>query len=102
MERLIRLGRTHMQERLAHSRLEIKYRSELSQQFRGEQPFFANPFERALLIQRQADHILELSEDKQRRREALRQRQSQEVYSLLRLKMSAVDPLVTLAAYHDQ
>jgi hypothetical protein len=102
IERLIRLRRIHLEQRQAHSLLEIQYRLELTQQYQRERSFYASHFERALLIQRQADRIVEYTEAKVCRREALRKHQAEETYNLLRLKMGAVTNLVAFAPYHDQ
>lgn len=101
IEQLIQLRRKHMEQQRAAYRLEIQYRQELTQQYYREKPFFISPFELAMLTQRQLDRIVELSEDRRRRQEVLRQRQCRELHNLLRLKMEAVNSLLALAPYYD-
>lgn len=101
VERLVQLRRSHMQQQLAATQLEIQYRRDLTQQYYREKPFFTSPLKRAMLAQRQLDRIVELSQERQRRQELLQQRQSKELDELLWLKMGAVNSLRASAPPYD-
>ncbi|WP_461131955.1 hypothetical protein [Spirosoma aerophilum] len=88
IERLILLRRSHLAEWEVFHIQEIQYRRELTQQYENEKPFYISTFEKAMLIQRQLDRIVELSRDRDRRYKLLKKAHMVELYKLFQLKNS--------------
>lgn len=89
LERLVKLRRIHLLAWQLQCRKEIHYRRELAHQYEQEKLFNWHPIERIRLVRRQAGRIQALNQRIKASQQALRHRQAQELFDLLRLKMCA-------------
>ena len=87
---MIILRQQHLAEKTALHATEVHYRLELSKQYENEKLSCVNIWQQAILIQYQTQRIIDLSQDKVARFEALEKWQAKELWRLFQTKSEPI------------